>query len=92
MHNARTDRASGTRYVQALHAWQLNNRLNLRPPERAALLTVMENLPAVEAWRATLNPLRRARMSHPTTVLHNHREAIRPPLEHVIPRVVRSSP
>jgi len=35
----------------------LDSRLTLRPWERAALLTVMENLPAIEAWLATLPPL-----------------------------------
>ena len=75
MRNARTDRPSGTGYVQALHAWQLANRLDLRPLERADLLKVMAILPAIEAWRATLPPARRARIGRPAALLHNYRKA-----------------
>jgi len=85
MRNARTDRPSGTGYVQALHAWQLANRLDLRPLERADLFKVMAILPDIEAWRATLPPARRARIGRPAALLHNYRKATRPALERVTP-------
>ena len=75
MRNARAVQPLGTGYGQALGTWMLDNRLTLRPWERAALLTVMENLPAIEAWLATLPPLRRARMNCPTTVVKHYRKA-----------------
>ena len=40
------------------------------------LFKVMEILPAVEAWRETLPPMRRLRMNHPSTVLKNYMKAI----------------
>jgi hypothetical protein len=85
MHNARTDRASGTGYVQALQSWQLANRLDLRPLERNDLFKVMAILPDIEAWRATLPPARRARIGRPAAVLHNYRKATGPALERVTP-------
>jgi len=63
MRNARTDRPSGTGYVQALQSWQLTNRLDLRPLERNDLFKVMAILPDIEAWRATLPPARGGRAS-----------------------------
>ena len=53
-----------------------DNRLNLSPTDRAMLFKVMEILPAVEAWRETLPPMRRLRMNHPSTVLKNYMKAI----------------
>ena len=43
---------------------------------RATLFKVMEILPAVEAWRETLPPIRRLCMNHPGTVLKNYKKAI----------------
>jgi hypothetical protein len=40
------------------------------------LFKVMEILPAVEAWRETLPPMRVLRMNHPSTVLKNYKKAI----------------
>ena len=40
------------------------------------LFKVMEILPALEAWRETLPPIRRLRMNHPGTVLKNYKKAI----------------
>ena len=59
----------------------------MSPADRAKLLVVMEMLPAIEAWRATLTPLQRARLNSPGSTLHRFRRAteIKPPLEHVIP-------
>jgi hypothetical protein len=85
--------SGGTGYGQALGTWMLDSRLTLRPWERAALLTVMENLPAIEAWLATLPPLGRARMNCPTTVVKHYRKAIGNRTgAHVIPPSVSATP
>jgi hypothetical protein len=63
-------------YRPALSSWFFDNRLNLSPTDRAMLFKVMEILPAVEAWRETLPPIRRLRMNHPGTVLKNYKKAI----------------
>jgi len=54
---------------------------------------VMENLPAIEAWLATLPPLGRARMNCPTTVVKHYRKAIGNRTgAHVIPPSVSATP
>jgi hypothetical protein len=63
-------------YRPALSSWFFDNRLNLSPTDRAMLFKVMEILPAVEAWRETLPPMRRLRMNHPSRVLKNYKKAI----------------
>jgi hypothetical protein len=73
MRSARSRRVG---YGPALSSWFFDNRLNLSPTDRAMLFKVMEILPAVEAWRETLPPMRRLRMNHPGTVLKNYKKAI----------------
>jgi len=48
--------------------------LNVPPSARAKLFTLMENLPAVEAWRANLTETQRERFNHPSAVLRNYRK------------------
>ena len=75
MHNAGTSHPIGHGYVQALNSWLLDNRLSLSPADRAKLFTVMEILPAIEAWRLTLPEAQRLRLNHPATVLRNYRKS-----------------
>ena len=49
----------GQGYGPAFNSWLLDDRFNLRPSDRSALLALMGILPAVEAWRATLTETRR---------------------------------
>src|SRR5258708_38847725 len=74
MRSARSERVG---YRAALSSWFFDNRLNLSPTDRAMLFKVMEILPAVEAWRETLPPMRRLRMNHPGWVLPCHRTDLR---------------
>ena len=74
LHNAGTDRAHGSGYTEAFRSWMIDNRFNVPPSARAKLFTLMENLPAVEAWRATLTETQRERFNHPSAVLRNYRK------------------
>ena len=69
MHNA----GVGQGYGPAFRSWLIDNRFNLNPSDRSALLALMGILPAVEAWRATLTETRRLRMNHPATVMRIYR-------------------
>jgi hypothetical protein len=66
----------GQGYGPAYNSCLVDNRFNLRPSDRSALLALMGVLPAVEAWRATLAETRRLRMNHPATVMRLYRVAI----------------
>jgi hypothetical protein len=55
----------GGRYNYAMQVWLDENGLaEISAPERYKLAKVMENLDAVEAWRATLDPAERRRLNH----------------------------
>ncbi len=76
MRNAGADRPAGKGYTQALSSWLTDNQFRKLPPvDRTALFIVMENLPAIEAWRATLPEARRLRMNGPAAVLGAMRKA-----------------
>jgi hypothetical protein len=90
MRNAGVSSPIGGGYTTAFSDWLFRNRFDIGPSHRARLLVVMNLLPEIERWRATLTPLQRARMIHPGAVLKNYRRAtsIKPPLEHVSPDVL----
>ena len=87
MRNAGTTSPSGGGYSGAFNDWLTYHRFEMSPSDRAKLLVVMEILPAVEAWRASLKPLQRARLNSPGSTLHRYRKAtgITPALAHVSP-------
>ena len=87
MRNAGVSGPIGGGYTTAFSDWLFRNRFDIGPSHRARLLVVMNLLPEIERWRATLTPLQRARMNHPGAVLLNYRKAtsIKPPPEHVSP-------
>ena len=74
LHNAGIQRAHGSGYTDAFSSWMIDNKLNVPPSARAKLFTLMENLPAVEAWRANLTETQRERFNHPSAVLRNYRK------------------
>ena len=74
LHNAGIQRAHGSGYTDAFSSWMIDNNLNVPPSARAKLFTLMENLPAVEAWRANLTETQRERFNHPSAVLRNYRK------------------
>lgn len=68
---AGTNRPLGSRYNVAMGAWlvdqgmhEINNQMRYRA------LLVLENLPAISAWREGLDDARRRRLNHPNTVWH----------------------
>ena len=54
MRKAGTTSPSGGGYSGAFNDWLTYHRFEMSPSDRAKLLVVMEILPAVEAWRASL--------------------------------------
>ena len=87
MRNAGTTTPIGGGYSDAFGEWLTYNRFDLKPLQRAKLITVMGLLPEIEAWRATLTPFQRARLKDPGSVLLRYRKAIgiKPAPEHVGP-------
>jgi hypothetical protein len=66
---ARTNRAVGTTYNRAMSAWLREAGLgDVNNQERYRALQVLENLPAISAWRDGLPEERRARLNHPGAI------------------------
>jgi hypothetical protein len=75
MHRAGTNRPAGKGYAQEFSRWLVANRLDdMDGADRVKLLVVMDNLPAIEAWRLSLTDAKRMTLNHPATVLRNWRE------------------
>jgi hypothetical protein len=80
MYQAGTNRPEGKGYSQEFGAWLTKNKLDdMDKSDRSKLFTVMDNLPAIEGWRATLTITERMRLNHPTTVLRNWQRATQVP-------------
>jgi hypothetical protein len=76
MYEAGTNSPSGKGYAQEFSRWLAANKLDdMDKSDRSKLFTVMENLSAIEAWRATLTRSERLKLNHPTTVLRNWQRA-----------------
>jgi hypothetical protein len=59
----------GKRYTNAMAEWLRQNGLeNIQQQVRYRLLQVLDNLPAIEAWRAGLDEKERDRLNHPDSV------------------------
>jgi hypothetical protein len=77
---ANTNRPVGTRYNAAMGRWLRETGLaDVSAQERYRLLLVLENLPAIEAWRAGLDDAQRRRLNHPGAVWHGWRRAVAEP-------------
>jgi hypothetical protein len=69
MQAAGTNRAVGTRYNRAMVAWLRGHGLDgVSNQERYRLLLILENLPAISAWRDGLDDAKRRRLNHPNGV------------------------
>jgi hypothetical protein len=62
--------------LAAFSDWLIDNRLDLRADTRSQILTVMDMLPTIEAFRATLTETRRQRLTCPKSVLSAYRKAM----------------
>jgi hypothetical protein len=66
---AGTNEPSGKRYINQFHFWlQKRGFGDLDKADRSKLLALMENLSAVEAWRAGLSEADRLRQNHPSAI------------------------
>jgi hypothetical protein len=76
MREAGVNRPVGRRYNILFAAWL--NKFgfeNLDKADRSRLFAVMDHLPEIEAWRATLTPTERLRLNHPSAVLRKWKSA-----------------
>jgi hypothetical protein len=75
MAEAGTNRPEGSAYNRLFGAKVRDERLDFDKSDRARLFQVMDNLPAIEAWRATLADNERRRFNHPSTVVRRWKGA-----------------
>lgn len=67
MRIAGTDTPSGGKYNYVANQWLRENGFtDICAQERHRIVKIIENLPAVEAWRATLSPEDRRTLNHPS--------------------------
>ena len=70
MRHLGTNQPKGRTWSDVFGAWLKQNEFDqIDKGVRSRLQTCIENLPAVEAWRATLGLKRRLELNHPNTVL-----------------------
>ena len=91
---AQVNAPGGGRYNAAMNVWLADNGFSdITAPERYRLTRIMESLPAVEQWRATLDPEVRRRLNHPS-LWATFRAATRgeapPPRRRVVQRLASS--
>jgi hypothetical protein len=80
MREAHVNEPSGHRYKVAFAAWlEKFGFRDLDDGDRARLFKVMDNLAAVEKWRAELGTTKRLRLNHPSTVLRKWQAATTAP-------------
>jgi hypothetical protein len=67
---AKTKQPIGSRYNSKFGRWLARHHFdNIDKGDRRRLIEVIENRPAIEAWRETLTQTVRLRLSHPSSVL-----------------------
>jgi hypothetical protein len=75
MANAGTNRPVGSAYNRFFGAKVRDERLEFDKSDRFRLFEVMDNLPAIEAWRETLPLTELRRFNHPSTVIRRWKRA-----------------
>jgi hypothetical protein len=84
MADAGTNQPIGSRYNTAFGDWLVRHRFDdIDKGDRSRLFDVMDNLPAIEEWRATLPSTLRLRLNHPNSILRKWKAAtvVKPPKE-----------
>jgi hypothetical protein len=76
MREAGVNRPVGRRYNVVFAAWLDKFGFeNLDKADRSRLFAVMDHLPEIETWRATLTPAQRLRLNHPSAVFRKWQSA-----------------
>jgi hypothetical protein len=69
MAEARSNRPKGKGYNRAFSFWLFKHGFNdIDQGDRKRLFDILEHRGAIETWRATLMPIQRRRINHPSTV------------------------
>lgn len=69
MRLAKKDRPAGRKYNELVGNWvQMHGFAEIDKSDRAKLLSIVEKLDEVEAWRATLTDSQRATLNHPSSI------------------------
>jgi hypothetical protein len=70
MATAETEQPIGSRYNSEFGSWLAHHHFdNIDKGDRIRLIEVIDNLPAIEAWLATLTQTARLRLNHPSSIL-----------------------
>jgi hypothetical protein len=73
---AETEQPIGSRYNSEFGSWLAHHHFdNIDKGDRIRLIEVIDNLPAIEAWRATLTQTARLRLNHPSSILRKWKAA-----------------
>jgi hypothetical protein len=73
---AETEQPIGSRYNFEFGSWLARHHFdNIDKGDRSRLIEVIDNLPAIEAWRATLTQTARLRLNHPSSILRKWKAA-----------------
>jgi hypothetical protein len=88
MRELRTNTPKGKAWSQYFGAWLAENGFDeIDKGARSRLQTCIDNLPAVEAWRATLGLAQRLQLNHPNTVFRRWQAArAAPPADPATPK------
>ena len=76
---AQTNRPVGSRYNRTIACWLHENGLaDVCAQERYRILLIIENLEAIESWRAGLDDRERRRLNHPGAIWSHWKRATKP--------------
>jgi len=95
---AGTNRPVGTTFNRAMGQWLRQAGLDgVNPQERYRALLVLENLPAISAWRDGLDEVQRRRFNHPNSVWSRWKNSMQiktktlPQREHVVQHIAAAA-
>jgi hypothetical protein len=78
MRSANTNRSKGKKYNQDFGDVLKREHLDsIDSATRYQLLQIAENLPAIEEWREKLDPDRRLKLNHPSTIWRNWQRTVK---------------
>jgi hypothetical protein len=79
MNQAGTNRPEGKAYNVVFGEWLAKYKLDdMDKGDRSRLFAVMDNLPAIDAWRLTLTLTERLKLNHPQAVLRKWKSFMEP--------------